>query len=1094
MDKELRILLVEDLLADAELAVREIKGVLPSCLFRRVETKEDYLAALKDFHPDLIVSDYKTPGFDGLTALKISLELMPFTPFIVLTEPVNEETAVNCMKAGATDYIVKENIKSLGPRIISALQKKHEELQRRREEEQLKRIEWLLRKTMSPDKISGESSQAYLLAQPDLTPINDCRVILDAVGAELLFKIVGDYFELLDTSTAVYEISGDYALRLLSSGWCRYMSQASRRLCHTPDNREALRSGRWLCHESCWWDASKTAIDVDHPVDIECRGGVHLYAVPIQARNKTIGAICLGYGDPPRESRRLRELADKYQVNYEELSKLAGIYQTRPGYIIDIAKKRLHFTALMISEIVERKLMEEELKSNADFLQTIINTMPTPVYYKNTQGIYQGCNIAFEEFYGVPKDKIIGKSVSDLASPELIKKVYETDEKLFQNSGVQRYEFTIPYPDRSIHDLVFNKAIFYNKDGSPGGIVGVIQDLTNLRMIESSLHKSEEKHRLLFETMLQGIVYRDSTGRITDANPAAEKILGLSLDQLLERSSRGPKWKTIHEDGSDFPLETHPGMVALRTGTQVKDAIMGVFNPVENQIRWIMIDAVPLFKTGEITPNGVYTTLNDITEYKRAQEQLKSNEARLMSLIKILQYKADTIQDLLDYALDEAITLTGSKIGYIYDYNEDRSEFVLNTWSKDVMKECTITEPQTVYQLEKTGIWGEAVRQRQPVLLNDFQAEHFLKKGYPGGHANIYRYLTIPVFKEQAIVAVIGVANKESDYDQTDVLQLRLLMDSVWAVIDRKLAESHSRRLASVVDQAGESVIITDPEGKIQYVNSIFEKISGYSSLEVIGQNPAILKSGKHDRKFYVNLWETIKNEGIWTGRLINKKKDGALYHEQASIFPIRDENGRIVNYAAVKIDITNEVQLEAQFLQAQKMEAIGRLAGGVAHDFNNMLTIILGHSELMKMTMDSTSPLWEDVTGILNAAVKSSELVRQLLTFARKQIIAPIIMNINETLGKSRNMLARLIGEDIDIQLKMDPDLWPVKLDPSQFDQIITNFSVNSRDAIKGVGSIVIQTKNFIMDDFFYHVHQWGLPGEYVLIFFYRYRGWNSA
>ncbi len=176
----------------------------------------------------------------------------------------------------------------------------------------------------------------------------------------------------------------------------------------------------------------------------------------------------------------------------------------------------------------------------------------------------------------------------------------------------------------------------------------------------------------------------------------------------------------------------------------------------------------------------------DITERKQAEEEIKLNEARLASLMRISQYSAASIQDLLDYALNEAIALTGSKIGYIHFYDETTRQFTLNTWSRDVMQVSTVALPQTIYQLEKTGIWGEAVRQAKPIMVNDFQAPHPLKKGYPEGHAPLYKYLTIPVMSDHRIVAVVGMANKASDYDDADVRQLTLMMDAVWKIVQRR--------------------------------------------------------------------------------------------------------------------------------------------------------------------------------------------------------------------------------------------------------------------------------------------------------------------
>ena len=179
---------------------------------------------------------------------------------------------------------------------------------------------------------------------------------------------------------------------------------------------------------------------------------------------------------------------------------------------------------------------------------------------------------------------------------------------------------------------------------------------------------------------------------------------------------------------------------------------------------------------------------------RRCRESVAANNARLEVLVQVLQHQGSTAQAFLDFALDQAIRLTGSRIGYIYWYDEGRREFVLNTWSKSVMKECTINDPQTRYELDKTGIWGEAVRQRRPIILNDFQSDHPLKRGCPAGHARLHKFLTVPVFSDQRIVAVVGVANKAADYDTADVLQLTLLMDGVWKTVEQKQGQEALRK------------------------------------------------------------------------------------------------------------------------------------------------------------------------------------------------------------------------------------------------------------------------------------------------------------
>jgi two-component sensor histidine kinase/CheY-like chemotaxis protein len=199
------------------------------------------------------------------------------------------------------------------------------------------------------------------------------------------------------------------------------------------------------------------------------------------------------------------------------------------------------------------------------------------------------------------------------------------------------------------------------------------------------------------------------------------------------------------------------------------------------------------FKARSVKLDGrrrVVLAVDDITGRVRAEERIRLNESRLRSLLSILQYDAPTMQEFLDYALHEAIRLTDSRLGYIYFYSEEEKRFTLNTWSKEVMGECSVIDPQTVYDLDKTGIWGEAVRQRKPIVLNDYKAAHPLKKGYPQGHAALRNFMTVPVFSGDRIVATVGAANKPSDYNEEDVLQLTLLMDSVWKSVEKRKFEA----------------------------------------------------------------------------------------------------------------------------------------------------------------------------------------------------------------------------------------------------------------------------------------------------------------
>jgi PAS domain S-box-containing protein len=217
---------------------------------------------------------------------------------------------------------------------------------------------------------------------------------------------------------------------------------------------------------------------------------------------------------------------------------------------------------------------------------------------------------------------------------------------------------------------------------------------------------------------------------------------------------------------------------------------------------------------------------------------------------------------------------------------------------------------------------------------------------------------------------------------------------------------------------------------------------------------------------------------------------DGDQIWLRTSKVPLRNEADETIGVLGIYEDITERKQeeeekakLEAQLQQAQKMESVGRLAGGVAHDFNNMLGVILGHAELALMKMDPTQPLHADLEEIRKAAIRSADLTRQLLAFARKQTVVPRLLDLNETVAGMLKMLQRLIGENIHLNWRPGVDLWPVKVDPSQIDQILANLCVNARDAISSVGKITIETGNSVLDEDYCAHHAGSVPGEYVLL-----------
>jgi two-component system, cell cycle sensor histidine kinase and response regulator CckA len=338
------------------------------------------------------------------------------------------------------------------------------------------------------------------------------------------------------------------------------------------------------------------------------------------------------------------------------------------------------------------------------------------------------------------------------------------------------------------------------------------------------------------------------------------------------------------------------------------------------------------------------------------------------------------------------------------------------------------------------------------------------------------RYDDLPLETRDGRVIAVEFVSNVYWVDRTRVIQC-----NIRDITATKHAEAERKRLMAAIEQSGEAIVITDARGAIQFVNPSFEQVTGYAGREVMGLNPRILKSGRQDAEFYRALWETISSGRTWRGRMVNKRKDGTTYTEATSISPVRDSDGRIVNYVSVKRDISETLRLAAQFQQAQKMEAVGQLAGGVAHDFNNMLGVILGYAELALARIEPTEPLHADLEEIVKAARRSTVITRQLLAFARKQAIAPVVLDLNRTIDNMLNMLRRLISGEIELVWRPGAPLWAVRMDPGQIDQILANLCVNARDAIGGAGKIAIETENVVFDETDRVPHVGFPAGEYV-------------
>ncbi len=341
----------------------------------------------------------------------------------------------------------------------------------------------------------------------DLTDLNRCRVILDSVGGDVLEDIVAFFLSLLDTAATVFERNGDYALGIFSSGWCRTLSVASRELCDADDNADALASGKWSCHESCWTDASRIAIETGEPVDTECHGGLKICAVPIRADNEIIGAINYGYDDPPRDPRKLHEIAEKFGVCPDELRKQAEAYESRPPFLLEVARNHLTTTARLIGEIVSCKRTSNALLRNKEYIESIVDTARTIILVLDTEGRIVRFNRYMEELSGYELKEVVGRDwFSTFLLSEDQVKVRGVFESSVGGTRARGNVNPIVKKDGETRLIEWWDTELKDQEGNVTGILAIGHDITD------RIHAEEKEKKL--EAQVQHVQKLESLGTL----------------------------------------------------------------------------------------------------------------------------------------------------------------------------------------------------------------------------------------------------------------------------------------------------------------------------------------------------------------------------------------------------------------------------------------------------------------------------------------------------------------------------------------------------------------------------------------------------
>ncbi|MEN7972572.1 MAG: PAS domain S-box protein [Verrucomicrobiota bacterium] len=631
------------------------------------------------------------------------------------------------------------------------------------------------------------------------------------------------------------------------------------------------------------------------------------------------------------------------------------------------------------------------------------------------------------------------------------------------------------------------KAYYAGKGGAVRSI-GTVQDITQQRQAENELLQAKRQLQYIIDNTCDVIFQIDLEGNYIYCNAAAEKMTGYSQEELLQMNILQLILPEYHPWVSELLRKRIAGVPDERSYTfeiQHKDG---------SRI-WLELESSGVFDA-EGKLEAVQGVVRDITDRKRMSDAL---EKRVVALTRPLG-DADNVEfedlfslseiQLLQDQIAEAIGVSsiivrpdGEPITKPSNFTRLCADVILNaknSCSRCFQRDAAYSRyyPEGLFSRPclSSGLWhagacitvgGHHVANwlvgqvRNKAKSEDEIRVHAREIGVDE-QVFLEAFEAVPAMSKERLDSIVRVlstlANRLSTSAYMNIQQARFIAEEKKRIRDLDL-------LSTAIGQSNETVVVTDSKGAIEYVNPAFEAITGYSCEEVIGKNPKILKSGLHSEEVYAEMWSRISSGEVWSGVLKNKRKDGSIYTEDAAISPVRNASGDIVNYVGVKRDITKELHLKEQINHAQKLEAVGRLAGGVAHDFNNFLQTILGATGILLGEMEEGTSQHGDVEEIRKATLRAAGLTRQLLEFGQNREVEYVALDINGVVRQSERMTRLLIGKKIELVFDLDDSLGSVLGDSGQIEQVLLNLVINARDAMPDGGKLCVSTRNVVAE-----------------------------
>ena len=640
--------------------------------------------------------------------------------------------------------------------------------------------------------------------------------------------------------------------------------------------------------------------------------------------------------------------------------------------------------------------------------------------------------------------KLFGISPEDLMrDATLITRLIHPDDCEKFDSSVKHSAETLQ-PWREVLRYIVNGEVRWydfmsRPELQPNGDIlwdGIILEITDRRRTEEALHESEATLRSIYENspMLIGVVELTEDDKIFHIydSPATARFFHVEY--------KGTKNKAAEELGAPSDA-IHEWLVGYRQSQKQGKPVRFEYVHDAPDGPLVLSATVSVIGPGQHGRTRFCYVAENITERKRAEELIHLSEKKFKTLFMSMSDGFYLSEILFDD--------NGNPCDYRYmDVNPVFEQIM--ALSRDQIIGKRYKELVPVDTTRWLDVYCTVARTGTPMTYEFYSSEYQM-------HFETYSYRPT---KGQVAVIVRNITERKQA--ETALQQ----------------AKDYAEKL---IESANAIIVVLDAEGKVQVFNRAAEEITGYTRQELLGHDCFEILAPK-DR--YPNVWEAFQKsarDGLpkWIENPILTKAGEERFISWQNTELL--ERGVVSGSISYGIDITEHKQLEKRLLQSQKMEAIGQLTGGIAHDFNNMLSVILGHAELLKSHLPSGDPLFKNVLEIENAGLHSRDITRQLLAFSRKQIISPKTANLNQLILRIEKTLAKLIGENIDLRFLPQSDLWNVRADPTQIDQLLINLSVNARDAMPKGGALTIETSNVCIDDFYCASHVECRTGHFV-------------